>query len=381
MIAYSPKKRDCPICGNGDFEILFKQKFASVAGVSFLDGYDVVSCNKCGFVYASNIPDQKYFDIYYINSNKYEHEIEQPDTITGRYDNILKEILRFANDTALSIVDVGCARSEILRLLQNNGFSDLTGIDPSIKNINYLKKKNIEGIQGAIGTIDINRQYDIVLFLSVLEHIQDVNTALDVLYRLVADDGMLVVNVPNIEYPMDKELPFQEFSREHINYFTPTSLSNLMFQHDFQSIVLRKTTGELIGMFKKKDKNIVPEKNSRIVQYIEKSDSYEKEMYKALLAYKNVPVVIWGLGTFTQRLLSNKILDNIVAFVDSNQEYRGKKYNNIPIISPDELNKYSEPIILSVSFRYINSIINTINNDLKINNEIIRLHETYDFIY
>jgi hypothetical protein len=71
-----------------------------------LDGYDVVSCNKCDFVFASNIPDQKHFDIYYTNSNKYEHEIEQPDTITGRYDHILKEIVNLLYFQLVSITSI-----------------------------------------------------------------------------------------------------------------------------------------------------------------------------------------------------------------------------------------------------------------------------------
>ncbi len=49
------------------------------------------------------------------------------------------------------------------------------------------------------------------------------------------------------------------------------------------------------------------------------------------------PLVVWGVGTHTQRLLATGGLAeaNIVAFVDSNPNYLGKKLNNIPILAPE----------------------------------------------
>jgi 2-polyprenyl-3-methyl-5-hydroxy-6-metoxy-1,4-benzoquinol methylase len=168
-------QRECPVCGNTKISVMFTQKFAKIEGVSFLDGYDVVSCEQCGFVYASNIPEQEAFTTYYINANKYEHEIEQPDIITGKYEHIVQEIVRFGTEKTASVVDIGCARSEVLRSLRNMGFSNLMGIDPSVKNIEYLKTKGIDGIHATIKTMETSKQYDVVLFLAVLEHIRDLH--------------------------------------------------------------------------------------------------------------------------------------------------------------------------------------------------------------
>jgi len=179
-------KRECPVCGSTVNILLFTQEFAKIEGISFLSGYNVVSCGKCNFVYASNISEQAAFDEYYINANKYEHEIEQSDTIIGRYEHIIQEIVHFEHDKTAPIVDIGCARSEILRSLQNLGYSNLTGIDPSVKNIEYLKNKGINGIHATVKTVDTSKQYKIVLFLAVLEHIQDLHQTLDTLYAITA---------------------------------------------------------------------------------------------------------------------------------------------------------------------------------------------------
>jgi len=377
--------RECPVCGSMENKIMFTQEFAKIEGISFLDDYDVVSCKNCYFVYASNIPEQAAFDEYYINANKYEHEIEQSDTITGRYEHIIQEIVHFEHDKTIPIVDIGCARSEILRSLRSLSFSNLTGIDPSVKNVEYLKNKGINGIHATVKTVDTSKQYKIVLFLAVLEHIQDLHQTLDTLYAITAMNGMVIISVPDMTVPASGEFPYQEFSREHINYFTDISLSNLMIKHGFHihTVFSRKENGELIGFYRKESKSVQKDTNGelRIQYYIAQSKKYEDAIYTNLLQYSNTPVIVWGLGTFTQRLLVKNILKNIVVMVDSNPQYAGKKYNDIDIIPPGELKKYKEPVILAVSHRYIEAVVYTIKDEMKLENEIIKVHNDYSFEY
>jgi 2-polyprenyl-3-methyl-5-hydroxy-6-metoxy-1,4-benzoquinol methylase len=364
---------------------MFTQRFAKIEGISFLDGYDVVSCKRCCFVYASNIPEQAAFDEYYINMNKYEHDIEQPDIITGRQEYIVEEIIRFNIDKAASVIDIGCARSEVLRSLQNKGFTDLTGADTSIKNVEYLKNKGINAIHATIATLATSKQYDVVLFLDVLEHVQDLRFAVSALYNITATNGMVIVSVPDMTTLASTELPYQEFSREHINYFTPTSLSNLMVQHGFHTVfqksglgLFRKSIGEAQG-----GRSIQKDSDSRqcIKRYIEQSKKYEHEINERLLPYSETPIIIWGLGTFTQRLLENTVLKNIVALVDSNPQYVGKKYKNISTISPSELKQYKAPVLIATSLRYVDDIVRAMRDELKVENEIIKLCSNYSFEY
>jgi 2-polyprenyl-3-methyl-5-hydroxy-6-metoxy-1,4-benzoquinol methylase len=365
--------RECPVCGSMDFSLMFTQEFAKIEGISFLGGYDVCSCKRCGMAYASNVPEQAAFDEYYINANKYEHDIEQPDVITGRYEYIVQEILRFASDKTAPIADIGCARSEILRSLRNLGFSDLTGIDPSVKNVEYLKSKGINGIHATINIVDTSKQYEFVTFLAVLEHIRDLRQTLSTLYAVTAANGMIIISVPDI--PASGEFPYQEFSREHINYFTEVSLSNLMMKYGFYSVFFKKGHGDLVGFFKKESKSVQKdtEGEQRMRRYIDESEEYENAIYANLRQYSNKPVIVWGLGTFTQRLLVKKVLKNIVFMVDSNPVYAGKRYGDTDIIRPCELKKYAEPIILAVSPRYVDAVMFAIKNEMKLENDVIMI--------
>ena len=66
------RSRTCPICGREDKKIVFEQNFAYIKGVTFLNKYNVVCCNICGFIFADGIPEQYEFDKYYSDSSKYE---------------------------------------------------------------------------------------------------------------------------------------------------------------------------------------------------------------------------------------------------------------------------------------------------------------------
>ena len=192
---------------------------------------------------------------------------------------------------------------------------------------------------------------------------------------LTENNGLLIITVPDITAPAMNELPFQEFSREHINYFTEVSLSNLLLKYGYNVIQTKRASGEIIGYFKKNNTNEYKLQNDiigkrSILKYIDKSKEYENIIYSNISKYRDIPIIIWGLGTFTQRFLLKNLLKDIIAIVDSNPQYRGKKYEKINIISPEELIRYNEPIILALSSRYIDAVKMKIKN-LNLTNEII----------
>src|SRR6476660_639452 len=65
-------KRPCAICSSTERSQLFRQAFSKLSDGSLLSGYDVVTCSKCGFCFADNIPFQAVFDAYYRDMSKYE---------------------------------------------------------------------------------------------------------------------------------------------------------------------------------------------------------------------------------------------------------------------------------------------------------------------
>ena len=84
-------------------------------------------------------------------------------------------------------------------------------------------------------------------------------------------------------------------------------------------------------------------------EYIRRSEALDREMRQSIgRGVNGEPIIVWGVGTTTQRLLATGGLDgvNISAFVDSNPKYQGQTLHGAPILSPDSLTLRTEPILI-----------------------------------
>ena len=55
--------RNCPICQEENGEILHTQNFVLPEGHPLSNGYDILCCDRCGFVYADTTVSQKDFTV------------------------------------------------------------------------------------------------------------------------------------------------------------------------------------------------------------------------------------------------------------------------------------------------------------------------------
>src|SRR5678815_6016953 len=82
-----------------------------------------------------------------------------------------------------------------------------------------------------------DRAFEVAILVGVLEHVRDLDTAMRQLSSLVAPGGIVYVEVPDVlEFWRWPNAPFQDFSIEHINFFSPRSLANLFARYGFSSV-------------------------------------------------------------------------------------------------------------------------------------------------
>jgi 2-polyprenyl-3-methyl-5-hydroxy-6-metoxy-1,4-benzoquinol methylase len=92
------------------------------------------------------------------------------------------------------ILEVGCGSGINLLMLQNKGFTDLTGVEPSAG-----MKQNI-GIPIFNNLDQICSSFDVILLLDVLEHIPNDSAMLRQLERIMADTGKIIITVPAFKF-------------------------------------------------------------------------------------------------------------------------------------------------------------------------------------
>ncbi|MBA4015776.1 MAG: hypothetical protein C0483_01170 [Pirellula sp.] len=392
-------RRRCPVCDVAAARHVHTQRFSGVGASSLLTGYKVVVCDGCGLGYADEIPDQAEFDRYYEERSKYEygHAGGRESAIDlGRFRECADRFEQWQPDRSLKIVDIGCATGGLLAELSRRGYAELLGIDPSPQCVSAVDRLyGLRAVVGSLGRLPVvEPKADVVIFSCVLEHVRDLRTMLESVRPLLKDDGALFLEVPNAwGFSACRNAPYQQFSNEHINFFSPVSLSNLLRTlgakpeqvaeawYEWKQGVLEPIVSGLFRLSPhERSLPLEPDRRTReqLELYLDacrRADLQVRQRIDAL-ADSAEPVYVWGVGTSTQRLLSDSRLRkaNIIAFVDSNIHYRGSKLEGRPVLSPEQVSETSVPILIA-SYTCYEEIVADIRERLKLPNRMISLFE------
>jgi SAM-dependent methyltransferase len=390
--------RDCPICGASDRRVLFHQAFAVVEQATPVSGYDVAVCDRCGFGYADGIPGQDAFDRYYRDMSKYEYS--QRGGAESEYDRRRLELIAgviapHVGSRDARILDVGCASGRLLANLRDRGFANLVGLDPSPACAAAAAR--LYGIDvrtmtlGAMARAD--ERFDLIIMVGVLEHLRDLGGAFADLRALIPPGALLYVEVPDVTAFADWDnAPYQDFSTEHINFFSPSSLENLMRRHGFAPVFVEQNSREQshrtvmsnISAVYRRDEAAArspltadTETSRGLERYLRRSAAEEGRLRAQIDAIVDAgrPILVWGVGTHTTRLMATSRLAqaNITAFIESNARYHGKTLDGRPILAPEALRGRSEPVMIS-SRVFQKEIADQIRESLGCRNELILLY-------
>jgi 2-polyprenyl-3-methyl-5-hydroxy-6-metoxy-1,4-benzoquinol methylase len=380
--------------------VLFVQRFAELSSGSLLHGYDVVACDSCGFCYADRIPEQAEFDAHYRDMSKYEHQERggtEPPGDLARLEKVATIIRSAVPARDVRVLDIGCSTGGLLAMLKQAGYTSLRGLDPSP--VCAAAARRLHGIDVITSCLNdfvpASERFDLVVLSAVLEHLCEVRSTLAQIRGMLSEQGYIFVSVPNAaRFLHDNDAPFQEFSTEHINFFSSVSLSNLLRRAGFQEVFSQENayaTGDgsvvvtpvVDALFQRSSAldpcNVRDEVTQPALEaYIEKSQAIDARIRQIIdqVVEEGQPILVWGTGTHTCRLLATSRLAEaqIAAFVDANPRYQGKHLNNIPILAPRDLVGRSEPILIS-SRTFQREIVHQIRESLRLNN---RLHLLYD---
>lgn len=100
--------------------------------------------------------------------------------------------------TAGTWLDVGFGSGALLFAAQEYGFVSV-GIDLRADNVAALKKFGIEGYACDLENLTLDRPCHVISLADVLEHMPFPKTGLAAVHRLLADDGIALISMPNSE--------------------------------------------------------------------------------------------------------------------------------------------------------------------------------------
>ncbi len=391
------RTRPCPVCGCVRSRRLYQQRFEQLSEVTFLAGYDVVVCEKCGAGFADRIPAQEVFDAYYRDVSKYEYQYrggKESESDQQRFGEIASALVEAIPSRDARILDLGCATGGLLAVLRDSGFPNVQGLDPSpgcacaaweLYQIPVFASSlfNVPADPGS---------YDFIILAGVLEHVEDVKGALEKVRNVLAANGRVYVEVPDGSRLSGRpDAPFQEFSVEHLNFFSTTSLGNLFERNGFRRVsighAVRQQNENTIcpvacGVYQRTEnavRRLVRDKETErgLARYIRESQSVDSRIRKIIKrAASEREIMVWGTGTHTQRLIATGAFHDvrISAFVDSNPKYQGQRLHGLPVLSPFDLRDRKAPILIS-SRGFQREIRDQIRGQLQLDNDLILLYD------
>ncbi len=351
-------ERACPACAGRRAEVLHGMAFTLPTGSPLPERYDLVACSVCGTCYADTPGSQADYDRYYADFSKYESETLASGS--GADADDAQRLRDTATDLAgyvqpqARVLDIGAANGGLLAALRERGFARLTGLDPSPRCVEVMRRAGFAAVQGALTVpAALDGQYDLVVLSHVLEHVLDVGGALRAVGGMLAAGGLLYVEVPDAgAYAEQVRTPYYYFDSEHINHFDAATLDALLRRHGFGSVagghkLLKLPDGPpypavwVMARYEPalaKAPAAAPDFSLRddLLGYIAQSEAASAHEVIDELAASGQPVLIWGAGQNTMRLLQSSRLGqcNIVGIVDGDARKQGQEFAGHTIAAP-----------------------------------------------
>ncbi len=234
--------KNCIVCGSDDLKSELQLNDYSISKEDF----ELAKCGNCSFVFTQNIPDQNSIGPYYQSEDYISHSDTKEGLINSLY-HMVREYMLKSKASLLtrlvkekSILDVGSGTGYFLSFMKKNNFKVL-GVEVDEDARDFGKKKfGLEILEPKKLLVDgINQKFGAITMWHVMEHVHHPDEYFQAYRKLLDEDGVLVIAVPNCDsydakhygkYWAAYDVP------RHLWHFTPSTMKRLGEKNGFQLI-------------------------------------------------------------------------------------------------------------------------------------------------
>ena len=230
------------VCGN-------KTTFNTYVTNSIL----VAKCDKCGVVHQS-LPgwnSEKYVKFYESDYHEHYQESRGTETYTARYNhdrNVsklrLNEYTPVINKGSVGL-DIGSSNSAFVHECNDQGYK-VIGLEPG-KHIG----DNQVTIRGTLESVNLEgNHYDFITMHDSIEHMVNINSALEKIHNLLASNGVLILDLPDYFNTAGKH---HWKHIEHLWFFSKDDMISILSRHNLQVFkITEPIPGKLVFYSRKK---------------------------------------------------------------------------------------------------------------------------------
>lgn len=232
---------NCPICDKDNYSSVYLCKDHSVSKENF----SIVSCNHCDFTFTNPRPEDANLGKYYLSENYISHTNSKNTLFERLYQTVrkisIKQKLSLLNTFSNSKIhlDIGCGTGEFLHACKDVGYTT-KGIEPSdIARNQAIQHFGLDVSENTNLSQFENEEFETISLWHVLEHLPELNKTIKQLKRILLEEGVVIVAVPNLkswdadyykEYWAAWDVPI------HLWHFSKNSIKTLFEKHGFTFI-------------------------------------------------------------------------------------------------------------------------------------------------
>lgn len=268
------------------------------------------------------------------------------------------------------VLEIGCGDGFFLQSMAGAG-ADCFGIEPSGAQRDLARAR---GLRVESGLLSSGRRlpdapFDAFVTRQVLEHVEDMRDFLLTIRGNLAPGAVGLVEVPNLD-KIRTECRFFDFIPEHINYFTPQSLSLVMQLSGFHTLeVCSVQDGESLRVLVRWD----PMPDYRPIA--SSIDALKSDISSLLAEFRlqGKKVAIWGAGGKGLSLMAITDLRTVTLLVDSDRHKAGlfTPVSHLQVESPQEIARRGIDVVIIMAPAYEREIARVLREDLGFAGDIV----------
>lgn len=234
----------CPVCSNHELKEMFVCRDFLVTKEEF----SLYRCRKCGFALTQDFPSEDGIGRYYEAPEYISHTDTHQGIINRLYHQArkislqskVKLIEKYIPHQTGRLLDVGCGTGYFLNAMSERKEWALKGIEKSPTTREYARKKFDLNISDTNFISEIPPlTEDAITLWHVLEHIENLNSTMQHLHRILKDDGTLFIALPNknsFDAAHYQNMWAAYDVPRHLWHFSPDDFTEFAEKHNFKVV-------------------------------------------------------------------------------------------------------------------------------------------------